>query len=821
LSFNPAVAGDATGTVVLYTNDPVTPTATITLNGKALSQYAVPVITSLTLPSISLDDGVASVSINGSNFFPATTVQINGVRVPITSSSNTVIKVSFDPAILGQLGEYPVRVTNPDPGGSSNVVKLTAYHVIPLASTATVFNPSTKLLYAAIPAASTTNPNTIVSIDPVTGAFGTPIPVLNNPSGLALSDDGRYLYVSFYMYGGSPSALQRIDLEAGAVDRTFTLPGSSAGTLDMHAVPGSPTSVVVALSRVGSPVENGAALFNDTGLVQYVSSETSSGIILDRFVLSSDGATFYGYPFGGSFFATGAVSSTGIKPQAGGSTCCDQSSGSIVVSDGTLLYTNSGQVWDPQQRKLLGRYDSTLFYSSDVLADPVGKRTFILRRDYQPDNGSAYQAIVSYNPSTLSLAGVLYFPTGSPGNLTRWNADGFAFQTGLTNDADFNKPYTYSQLLLVRSSLADAPAAASTVTSLSPNTSAAGTSELTLTVNGSGFRTDSSVMWKDSARTTTFVSPTQITAAITAADLAQPGTVAVAVSTDGNVTSGLPFTISGPPLTVSPSALTFSTLTLGTSSSLYLILQNTGLIPISGVSVAVGGADAASFTTASGCGSSLAAGATCRIDVAFAPVSVGQKLASLGILSSAGSQAVALTGTAVVPDFTISPPASTSGTVSSGQSASYNLSFGVIGAFSGTVAMSCSNLPTYASCTFSPASFTLGSAPTAVTLSIATQKVSATAQHHPVFGDPSSRFIAAAGILLLPLFVRRRLAVSLMVVLVSLTVSLGVGGCSSSSGDKATTTVTSQKTPVGTYTVTVNAVSGNVSHSTDVKLIVQ
>ena len=50
-----------------------------------------------------------------------------------------------------------------------------------------------------------------------------------------------------------------------------------------------------------------------------------------------------------------------------------------------------------------------------------------------------------------------------------------------------------------------------------------------LTVSGSDFRHDSSVSWNGSLRATTFVSSHQLKAAVTAADIAQPGMVLVLV----------------------------------------------------------------------------------------------------------------------------------------------------------------------------------------------------------------------------------------------------------------------------------------------------
>jgi hypothetical protein len=53
----------------------------------------------------------------------------------------------------------------------------------------------------------------------------------------------------------------------------------------------------------------------------------------------------------------------------------------------------------------------------------------------------------------------------------------------------------------------------------------------TLTVNGSGFITGSTVYWGTSALTTTYVSATQLTAQVPAADIAAVGTIAITVQT--------------------------------------------------------------------------------------------------------------------------------------------------------------------------------------------------------------------------------------------------------------------------------------------------
>jgi hypothetical protein len=89
-----------------------------------------------------------------------------------------------------------------------------------------------------------------------------------------------------------------------------------------------------------------------------------------------------------------------------------------------------------------------------------------------------------------------------------------------------------------------------TITALAPSSTVAGTAAFPLTVNGSNFVTTSTVMWNGSPRTTTYVSSTQVTAAITAADVMTAGSAAVTVvnpTPGGGTSNSVPFTITSGP----------------------------------------------------------------------------------------------------------------------------------------------------------------------------------------------------------------------------------------------------------------------------------
>lgn len=109
------------------------------------------------------------------------------------------------------------------------------------------------------------------------------------------------------------------------------------------------------------------------------------------------------------------------------------------------------------------------------------------------------------------------------------------------------------------------------LTSLAPSSKVAGTGAFTLTVNGANFvNGTSTVRWNGSNRTTTFVSATQLTAAITAADIASSGTANVTVANGSGVSNALPFLIDlagVPAINISTSSLTNLNTVTGTASA--------------------------------------------------------------------------------------------------------------------------------------------------------------------------------------------------------------------------------------------------------------
>ncbi len=192
------------------------------------------------------------------------------------------------------------------------------------------------------------------------------------------------------------------------------------------------------------------------------------------------------------------------------------------------------------------------------------------------------------------------------------------------------------------------------------------------------------------------------------------------------------------------------------------------------------------------------------------------------------------------PNFSMSAGSGGSATVAAGKTASYSLSLGGNGGFSGPITLTCSGAPSGATCTISPSSVTLSdTTPQTATVSVATTAASQllpTAFSDPV--NPARRIewifglllvAGMAGTLAIARGSRRRFsyafsAACCALVLVSASAIAGCGGgTSSGSNSGGGSGGATGGTATGTYTITVTATSTSpaVTRTTKLTLIVQ
>ncbi|HEV2710013.1 MAG TPA: choice-of-anchor D domain-containing protein [Edaphobacter sp.] len=246
-------------------------------------------------------------------------------------------------------------------------------------------------------------------------------------------------------------------------------------------------------------------------------------------------------------------------------------------------------------------------------------------------------------------------------------------------------------------------------------------------------------------------------------------------------------------------------------------LTNNGGLPLNLASTVLTG-DFSILPGSDTCGVTLAAANACTLQILFAPSVGGTRTGTLTISDSAANspQVLHLSGAAV--DFSLIPDGDTTVTVSSGENAVFPLLF-----TSSTAAVtnfSCSGAPLNASCNINPASVAQGGA---TTVSVTVQTGMLTASLSPPTHSSPNRTLWLAALLplgLLTLHRNRRLSLLLLCCLL-LPTACGTGRQLPSSGATGGSPGQTPVTPAGTYPIVVSAISGGLTRTITLTLIVK
>jgi hypothetical protein len=437
----PASLLTAVGSVSITANCPsaVTPTSNaVTFN---VTNPPVPTLSSLsaTAGPIATD---TSVNITGSGFTSTSIVSYNGQPLATTYSSSTYLTATLPASQLLFPGTGQITVTTPAPGGGiSNALVFTAY--VPIISNSMIYNPTNGLLYLSIPGSvGAPYGNSIVSMDPATGALGTPIPVGSEPNKLAITSDGKFLWVGL----DGASGVRKVDLTANTAGLQFALNGTNNNTgspltaLNLLALPGATDSVVV-LQGVSNYYASALAIYDSGALrgavtTQSYYSQYALQIDPSRSEIYVGGAGLFTYTYN-SAGLTAKVTNTNSNISLASSSFDEMQ----LVSG--MLYSDFGRVYDAEAGTLLGTmyYTGTTVTQGPTLVDTALNKVFVL------DNSSCcsgYNQIQIFNPSDFSATGatipisVPYYINNSTTNntiylnanrLVRWGSNGLAFHT--------------------------------------------------------------------------------------------------------------------------------------------------------------------------------------------------------------------------------------------------------------------------------------------------------------------------------------------------------------------------------------------------------
>ncbi|HWS87513.1 MAG TPA: Calx-beta domain-containing protein [Pyrinomonadaceae bacterium] len=352
--------------------------------------------------------------------FCTTGGQVFLVQTPLVSASEP----SPEPTPTASPTPTPTPTPAPTPGPGE-------LRQISQAANDLVVDPNTQKIYASVPSSAGAGGNSLAPIDPAAGTVGTPVFVGSEPTKLAISDNGQYIYVGL----DGAAAVRRFDVATQtAAEPQFSLAADGffgpSRVEDMEVAPGQPGVVAISLKRSGSPRHGGVAIY-DNGVKRPTMTPDHTGSNVIEF--SNSPAVLYGQntetsEFG---FRRMGVAACGVVTVRTIPNLFSGGFGNDFRVANNIAYATSGRAADPEAGAQVGLFSlfssSTSFPSTPTLVVPepkAGKVYFLVN-----DNGfrlRVYDIRTFLKVGELRLAGV----TGTPASLVRWGANGLAFRNG-------------------------------------------------------------------------------------------------------------------------------------------------------------------------------------------------------------------------------------------------------------------------------------------------------------------------------------------------------------------------------------------------------
>jgi hypothetical protein len=234
------------------------------------------------------------------------------------------------------------------------------------------------------------------------------------------------------------------------------------------------------------------------------------------------------------------------------------------------------------------------------------------------------------------------------------------------------------------------------------------------------------------------------------------------------------------------------------------------------------------------CGTSLAAGASCTINLSFSPATYGPLTGTLSLQGSNGAGPVRLQLAGIGYSFQFTITGNNSATVIQGQTADYTLSltsYGSVANSGANFSFTCNNLPANAICVFNPLQLAVQQANVTgqVLLQISagapsalTESARASNHHNNPFDPRSNLSLLACCALAIPFSLRWRKKIGRLFMMAAILGGIAaLTSCAASSGGSASgQQETGGGTPPGSYPVTITASANGVTKNITVTLVV-
>lgn len=549
VSATPTIAGTFNGTenVSSTSYDPTSSnnrsSASLTVTGNTYG--AVPAVSSISPNFVQAGSTDFTLTVTGTGFNPGSTVNLGTTALSTTYVSATQLTAQVTADQVKNYGWAAISVSNPAPGGGvSQLVPLTIYDLLNVPASNLIFDPYSQLLYATIPGSVTTmTGNSLVSINPYSGSIGTPIAIGSQPTVMAETGDGNYLYVGL----SGANSIAQFDLLNQSLKANIPLQITSGGNTSgvaadwLAAMPGTDTTLAINLTYGNSAGNFG--IFDISGSTgKFRTNFAESG----EYPVFADSSNVYSYDYAtsGAEFYRYSVDSNGLTLIDGTSlNGMGGTGGSLHVANG-LVYGGAGGIANPSTTPptQVATLPLTDFYGAfttgpavaDVPAPSLQKEFLMIENTA----GTWAYGLARYNLNTYDPEAYFNIPASLSGvdsnwTMLRFGQDGLALLAGQDSTISNTSP----AIVLIRGPFV-APQelqtqSAATLASSSASTIAHGSGNTILTLTGSNFLPGVAVTWNGSYRTTSIVDSSHVTVDIPASDLAAAGSATLVATNPG------------------------------------------------------------------------------------------------------------------------------------------------------------------------------------------------------------------------------------------------------------------------------------------------
>ncbi|MES2441001.1 MAG: hypothetical protein V4584_18195 [Verrucomicrobiota bacterium] len=284
-------------------------------------------------------------------------------------------------------------------------------------------------IYASLPyTTASTNPNgavvvshKVVAIDPATLAITHEVFVGREPTKLALTSGGEFLYVAL----DGDGTVSKIRLADFTIEKTFTIGIDAFSTRlyaeDLCTVKGNPDLLVVSQYRKNVSPHHAGVVVYQNGIVRPDRSPSSFGV--HQIEPSSDPTLFYGSD-GGSDIQRLKLGANGMT-RVGIFRGVGLGSESDIRSDGDMVYSHRGMAVDGGRFVQVGKFPA----QGLVCPDLASSRVYFL--ETSPPYYNQHVRISAYdaNSHTLLKSLALPAPLDAAGSLIQFGSSGLAYRT--------------------------------------------------------------------------------------------------------------------------------------------------------------------------------------------------------------------------------------------------------------------------------------------------------------------------------------------------------------------------------------------------------